>query len=302
MNFDKRDRQQFEKGLEVAAETPYLIEDIEELVNDRFDTFLQGSIFHIAATDFHPELISGEQNIGIDELAFTYLPPEPKEFTGIDLLMDFPLKDSSENPLNIVLKWSNNTQVRLALVDKRPILLAEESGERGKTFHAEELHPEVMSKYLESLGFPESFWGDDIKAITRDLYNCPDLTMTRSVKTRVDLGSTLEMVHDARLVHDVDDTKQLVQEMCINIDHESKDAPVGAHEIHLPTQPIFRNMLRFERTLDNEAWKYAGAYQGKLGAGELYDELEQIDPRLGIPKSKVLDKALSVLTEIEKTL
>ncbi|MGH7218331.1 MAG: hypothetical protein ACREGE_02725 [Candidatus Microsaccharimonas sp.] len=300
MHSEKKDRLEFQKGLEVAPETSYLIEDVEELINDRFDSFLENAPFRIKATDFHPELLSGEQKIGIDELGFTYLPPEPKEFTGIDLLMNFPLKDSGENPINIAIKWSNNTQVRLALVANRPILLAEESGDNGRTFHAEQLKPQVMSGYLESLGLPESFWQDDIKAITRDLYNCPDLTMTRSAKTRVDLASTLEIVHDARLVHDIDDTKQLVQELCINIDHEDKDTLVGPGEIHLSPQPIFRNMLRFERTLDDEAWKYAGTYRGKLGAGELYDELEQLDPHLGIPQSKVLDKALAVLTQVEK--
>lgn len=300
MNPEKKDRKEFQKGLEIAPETSYLIEDVEELVNDRFDSFLESAPFRIKATDFHPELISGEQKIGIDELGFTYLPPEPKEFTGIDLLMNFPLKDGGENPINIAIKWSNNTQVRLALVDNRPLLLAEESGDNGRTFHAEQIKPGVMSKYLESLGLPESFWQNDIKAITRDLYNCPDLVMTRSAKTRIDLGSTLEIVHDARLVHDVDDTKQLIQELCINIDHEGKDISVGLGEMYLPAQPVFRNMLRFERTLNDEAWKYAGAYQGKLGAGELYDELEQVDPRLGIPQSKVLDKALAVLTQVEK--
>lgn len=300
MNSNKKDQQEFQKGLEVPVETPYLIEDVEELINERFDAFLEDAPFRVKATDFHPELLSGEQKIGIDELAFTYLPPAPKEFAGIDLLFDFPIKRGTENPLNITLKWSNNTQVRLAVVDKRPLLLAEESGDRGKTFYAEQLHPETMGTYLDSLGFPESIWGDDIKSLTRDLYNCPDYSMMRSAKTRIDMASTLEMVHDARLVHDVDDKKQLVQELCINIDHEDKAIEVGPHEIALPTRPTFRNMLRFERTDDNSAWKFAGAYHGKLGAGELYDELVQIDPRLGIPASKVLDKALAVLNQVEK--
>lgn len=299
MKSRKQEFQDFTDGLEVAPETPYLIEDIEELINCRIDSFLQDAPFRIKAQDFHPELLSGEQEIGIDTLAFTYLPPEPKEFAGIDLLFSFPLRQSAENPLNITLKWSNNTQVRLALVDKRPLLLAEESDENGQTFHAEELHPEVMSSYLSSLGFPDSFWGDDIKDMTRDLYNCPDLSMMRSAKTRVDLATTLEVVHDARLIHDIDDTKQLVQELCINIDHEDTPTSVSGPEIQLSAQPVFRNMLRFERANDNESWKYAGTYQGKLSAGELYDELVQVDPRLGIPHVKVLDKALAILTESE---
>lgn len=301
MTSDRKDAKEFRIGLEIPPETPYLIEDLEDLVNRKAETFLKGSPFRVKATDFRPELISGNEAIGIDRLAFRYLPPAPKLFSGIDLLVTFPIyineptEKDAENPLNLTLKWSNETQVRLAVVDRRRLLLAEESGDNGRTFHAEQLHPEVFDGYIESLGLPKSFWGNDIKEITRDLYNCPDFSISQSAKTGVDIGTTLEIIHDARLKQDDDDEKQLVQELCINIDHARADIPVIPGELYLPPQPKYRNMLRFKRADSNDKWKFAGAYHGKLDAGELYDELEQINPRLGIPSGKVLDKALATL-------
>lgn len=299
MNSEKKARQEYQKGIEVPIETPYLIEDLEELINTSFDTVFNDAPFRIKATDFHPELISGKESTGPYLLAFNHLPPAKvgRELLGLDLLMDFPIKRPGENPLNIAIKWSDSTQIRLAVAGGKNLLLAEESKDNGRTFSAEIVPQEVFEGYIESLGLPDSFWSNDIREVTQDLYNCPDLFLTRSLRSRVDLATSVEFVHDARLVHDIDDTKQLVQELCINIDHDRKDTPVYDNELYLPPQPKYRNMLRFERTDDNEAWKFAGAYRGALGAGELYDELVQIDPRLGIPDSKVLDKALAVLSQ-----
>ncbi len=288
---------------EVPPETSYLVEDVVELVNDRFDAFLDNAPFQIKAVGFRPELISGmSTSQGIDMLGQEYLPHAPagRDFMGIDLLFRFPVKSGGENPFNITLNWSDNTDVRLAVVDKRPLIIAEESGENGEIFRAEELHPEIMSAYLESLHLPDSLWEDDVKEITRDLYNCPEVLMTRSAKTQVDLGTTLEIVHDARMAQDVDDNKQLLQELCINIDHESPDMQPLAGHLYLRPYAKYRNMLRFERTSDDTAWKFAGAYHGHLGVGDLIDELVQINPTLGIPGSRVLDKALATLSQVER--
>lgn len=303
MSHNHRVRRPLEPEFQAPPETSYLVEDVTELVNERFDAFLDGAPFHIKAKNFHPELI-GWHGLpdGIHNLGEKYLPPlpTPREFTGIDLLFRFPIDKTVENPFNITVNWSDNRDVRLAIVDKRPVILAEESGDNGDILYAERTHPEVMEYLLESLGLPESFWGDDVKEITRDLYNCPDLFITRSAKTRVDLATTLEIVHDARMTHDMDDKKQLIQELCINVDHESADAPVPAGHLYLPPYAKYRNMLRFERTDDNSAWKFAGAYHGRLGMGDLIDEIVQVDPKLGIPNGKVLDKALTILSQVER--
>jgi hypothetical protein len=298
MNAARKNTSRYERELEVPPETSYLVEDVEELVNDKYELFLRDEPFRIKASDFRPELITGTIGDGVQMLADTYLPQGQigRDFIGMDVLMTFPLKSSSENPLNFTIKWSDNTQVRLAIVDKRPIVLAEESNTNGRIFTADQIPHDTMIDYLNSLGMPESFWGNDVKEITRDLYGSPDMTMTRATKTTVDLQSTMEIVHEARLTHDIDDKKQLIQELCINVDHLSSDIFTSGNELYLPPQPKFRNMLRFERTADQDGWKFAGAYSGKLGAGELYDELVQIDPKIGIPSSKVLDKALTILS------
>lgn len=298
-----RHKDAFDRAPQVPAETSYLIEDVAELVNDRFDIFLAGAPFQIKAVGFRPELISGiTEHHAIDALGQQFLPPSPtgRDFMGIDLLFRFPVKDGGENPLNITLNWSDNTDVRLAIVDKRPLVIAEESGDLGKIFHAEELHPEIMTNYLELLNLPQSLWEDDVKEITRDLYNCPEVFMTRSAKTQVDLNTSLEIVHDARMAQDIDDNKQLLQELCINIDHSTPDSMPLPGELFLRPIAKYRNMLRFERTSDDSAWKFAGAYHGRLGTGDLIDELVQIDPTLGIPASKVLDKALAALSQVER--
>jgi hypothetical protein len=59
----------------------------------------------------------------------------------------------------------------------------------------------------------------------------------------------------------------------------------------------YRNMFRFERNEKADQWKYRGAYAGKLESGEFIDQLVQRDPKLGVPGSKLLEKAFNFLSE-----
>lgn len=288
----------------VPPETSYLIEDVAELVNDRVDVFLENAPFHIKASGFHPELLHGDEALhGITALGQKYLPHAytGRDFTGMDLDFAFPIRFTDKNPLKITVNWSDATNLQLAFRDSRPILIAGESGDSGKTFMSAILHPEIMANHLDTLSLPDSFWKDDIGEITRDLYNCPELLMTRTAKTQVDLATTLEIVHDARIAQDVDDTKQLLQELCINVDHDLPARPAATGELPLKPFARYRNMLRFSRTSDDSAWQFAGAYRGHLDTGDLIDDIVQVDPKLGIPSSKVLDKALAVLSQLERT-
>lgn len=299
MSRPRRDQREFEHGINVPPETEYLIKDVEELVNKNFGEFLGDAPFKIKAADLRPELLTGEIPSGIDTLAFRSLDfakSSVREFSGIDLLFDFPIRHTAENPLNLTIKWTDGLQCRLAIVNKLPLLLVEDQDKDGKVHHSEFLSPEVMELYLEDLGLPESMFGSDIQALLHDLHSCSDVFVTQRAYTIVDPFSTLEVVHDARLKQDMYDERQLVQELTINIDHLDQSVPVlGPNEIVLSQHPRFRNMLRFERNADNTSWDYAGAYSGKLATGELIDELEQVDPRLGIPSSKILEKAFNTL-------
>lgn len=285
----------------VSPETEYLIADIEELVNNNFREFLGESPFRIKANGYKPELLHGTRPDIVDILEFDYLmeagSPGAREFTAIDMLFDFPLNSGSENPWNIEVKWSDGIQIRLALVNQMPILLVEESGENGHTLHSEILHPEVMAGYVEKLGLPHSIWNNDIKELTRDLYNCPEFFMSQRASTVVDPYTGVEMVHDAQMRQDVDDRKQIVQELLVHIDHLDQ-TPSTHREDELQPVPHmrFRNMLRFDHDDENGLWRFKGAYHGKLGAGEFIDEVVQIDPKLGIPGGKVLEKVFNGLS------
>lgn len=287
---------EYDNWYRVSPETEYLISDVEELVNNNFREFLGEAPFKIKANGYKPELLHGEKPSGIDLLEADFLMDVgsfDREFVAIDMLIDFPLRSGSENPWNIEVKWSDGLQIRLALVDKLPILLVEESKENGHTLHSEILHPEVMAEYVEKLGLPHSIWSEDIKELTRDLYSCPEFFMTQSATRIVDPYTTVELIHDAQMRQDIDDRKQLVQELLIHIDHLEQDTPTtDPDELALMPHMRYRNMLRFDHDDTNGLWQYKGAYSGKLGVGEFIDEVVQVDPKLGVPGSKVLEKVL----------
>lgn len=299
MNSARRDRKEYERGINVAPETEYLVSDVEELVNEKIGEFLGDEPFIIKARGFRPELLSGEKPTGIDLLEADYLMDIgsfEREFQSIDLLFNYPVKGKGENPLNIEIKWSDGVQCRLAFVDRRALLLVEEAKENGQTYQAEQLPQEKMELYLSQLGLPESLWGSDIKELMRDLYNCPEVHMSQTAQTFVDFYTKIEVTHDAQLRHDMHDQKQLIQELAIKIDHlDQAESITSPQEISLRPHFRFRNLLRFDRTDDNSAWSFKGAYAGKLGVGEFIDEVVQVDPKLGIPQVKVLEKALNGL-------
>lgn len=288
-----------EPAYTVAPETEYLISDVEELVNAHFREFLGDSPFKIKANGYKPELLHGTKPSGIDVLEADFLMDVGsfnREFIAIDMLFDFPLRSGSENPWNIEVKWSDGIQIRLALVDRLPILLVEESGENGRTLQSEILHPEVMAGYIEQLGLPNSIWSDDIKELTRDLYSCPEFYMTQSATAIVDPYTSVEIIHDAQMRQDIDDEKQLVQELLVHIDHLDQTSVVVEDDERAPMPYMrYRNMLRFDHDDTNGLWQYKGAYHGKLGIGEFIDEHVQIDPKLGVPSGKVLEKVLHSL-------
>lgn len=290
----------YEIGRLVPPETEYLITDLEERVNKNYREFLSDAPYKIEAKGYRPELLNNEKPVGIDVLEANYLMNrgsfDRREFASMDLIFNFPLQQNDKSPWNITVKWSDGLQCRLAVISDLPLLFVEESGEGGHTLHSEILKPGVMSYYMDSLGLPSSLWEDDVKEITRDLYQCPEFFMTQSAKTFVDPYTSIELIHDAQIRTDIDDDKQLVYELVVNIDHLDQTPPTY-EEGTLPLMPHmrFRNMLRFDRQEQEGLWKFKGSYHGKLNVGELIDDLVQIDPKLGIPGAKVLEKAFNGL-------
>ena len=295
----RKSRQNHEREPRIEPETGFLVRDLEELVTDKVGEFLGDEQFKISAKGYRPEIHNGEMPSGIDLLEGDYLmdfgTPD-RDFQGIDLQLSYPLKKEDANPFNITVRWSGGVNCRLAVVDTLPILFIEEAKKNGHTLHAEKLPQEKMELYLEGLGLPESIFGSDIKELMRDLYHCPELLMTQTAQAYVDPYTRIEISHDAQLRQDMDDKKQLTQELAVKIDHLDQSVPFAA-ALELPLKPQFRfrNLLRFDRNEDTNAWDFRGAYSGKLGTGETLDESSHIDPKLDIPSVKVLEKALNGL-------
>ncbi|MBC7564612.1 hypothetical protein H7100_00045 [Candidatus Saccharibacteria bacterium] len=288
-----------------AVETEYLITDVEELVNANVGDYLGNKPFRVTIVDYMPEMIdvkgSPRLPIGITRFERDIIQgvaPGSREFTGIDLLFTFPITKSitEENPINVELKWSDGIRATLALVDERPVALVTRGEDADEVLFAAEPSNAVMQTYLETVGLPSSIWDDDFKDLMGDIYSSRDIQLERGSKYLLDLGTTMEISHSARyMTNDLGD-KELVQELLLNIDHTSEPRLSG---VMLPGSS-FRNMFRFERNEASDQWKYRGAYAGKLISGEFVDKLVQDDPKLGVPGSKLLEKAFNFLSEQSK--
>jgi len=297
---------------EIPPETEYLISDVEELVNNNVGNYLSDKTFRVKVNDFLPveHEIRGKKHlpIGIPRLerdVIQPLLPGVRDFIGMDLLFTFPLVHPStdgemygspdDNPLHITLKWSGNVQVVLTIVGNRPVLLVERGQNEDEVLLAAELDKVSMRAYLETIGLPDTIWSDDFEDLLGDIYTGRDIELDRSSKHLTDLGTSIEMKHTARYMTNDDQEKELVQELCLNIDHTSEPRLDGL----LFPGTTFRNMFRFERSLDANEWKYRGAYAGKLVSGEFIDQPVQEDPKLGVPGSKLLEKAFYFLSQQE---
>jgi len=281
----------------VPIETEYLVTDMEAMVNERVDEYLDGYPFQVNVSDFHPTMNDGKLPSGIRRIDNSYvskIAPGFREFSGIDILMQFPVVSDAINPVNITFKWTDGLQCRIAIVDKLPIILIERGDE---IIYSGILEQSEMTSYLNSSGLPESMWGSDIKELIADTNHSRDVKLRHASSTPVDHHTSMEIVHDVRSMINDAGERELVQELCLNVDHMSKASGGTDNEIYLPSTATFRNMLRFERGETSNAWEYRGAYEGKLEAGEFIDEVVQVDPKLGLPKSKIINKALNVLNK-----
>jgi hypothetical protein len=286
-----------------APETKFLIDDVEELVNTNIGKYLGDSPFRIKAEGYTPEMQQTRGAsllpIGINRLEKNLIAPNvegEREFAGIDFLFTFPLKKSelNENPLNVTLRWTDATNITLALVGDMNIALVTHGEEADHVIHSAELAPYVMKNYLETIGLPQSFWRDDFKDLMGDIYFSRDMNIKRHSKFLLDIATTMTVSHDARYMTNDAGDKELVQELCLDIDHTGTDRTENG--VTFPGD-VYRNMFRFERSEDSDTWEYRGTYAGKLAAGEFVDELVQDQPQLGIPGVKLLEKAFNFLSE-----
>ena len=291
-----RQRRKPQEAPSAPIETEYLVTDMEKLVNERFDEYLDGYPYQVSISDFRPAMPDGKLPSGIRRIANTHvssIAPGTREFAGIDIQMQFPVVPEAENPLNINFKWTDGIECRIAIVDRLPIILVE-SGDQ--IIKSELLQRSEMTSYLNSTGLPEGMWGSDINGLIADTNKSRDVKLRRSSLALVDPYTNMEFVHEMRLMRNDHGEKELVEELCLNIDHFTDEVSIKDDELYLPPAPTFRNMLRFERNDSREAWVYRGAYEGKLETGEFVDEIVQVNPSLGLPKNKVINKALNVLS------
>lgn len=286
---------------EIPPEIEYLIDDVEQLVNERAVEYLDGTPFRIHVQGYKPDLRTGSTPFGIRLLDREYMGDSGKtrrELVSLDMSFQFPLNPESDNPIHASVNWSDNTICRLAIIGNMPLIIVERlDNDIPTVISSQRLERNEMAALLNSIGLPESIWGIDTTELLADLHSANSLRMTRKTETPVDPYTTLEFVHDAHIAHDIDGNKQLIQELCLNIDHlDQSISQSSQHELRLVPQPKYRSALRFARSINDEMWKFAGAYHGKLSTGELLYEKVQLEPQLGVPGGKVLDKALSVLS------
>lgn len=312
-----RQRRKSNEPLSAPPEIEYLVTDMEKLVNERADEYLDGYPYQVSFSDIHPPLSDGKLPSGIRRIHNTYVSnfaSDTREFAGIDVQMQFPVVPNAENPVNINFKWTDGINCRIAIVDRLPIILIERGDEILKSGLLERGE---MTSYLNSSGLPESMWGSDINKLISETNHSRDLKLRRSSMALVDPYTNMEFVHEVRMLRNDSGEQELVEELCLNVDHLSDEPGTNnanlaeqllqaeddySHEIiarttekYLPPVATFRNMLRFERDKPGGAWMYRGAYEGKLESGEFIDEVVQTDPKLGLPKSKIITKALNVL-------
>jgi hypothetical protein len=281
----------------VNPETQYLVADLQELVTGKAELLLQDAAMSLNIRDFEtmPRLTqnrSYQPPAAIQKLAreLEVLSPGAREFAAIDLDLEFPVKDSlTDNPFNAKLKWSDGVSADFAFTGIGPILLINVNDER-QTIESRRLHPNEASEYLDGMGLPFAIWGEDFAALLASLRNSRAIVVKRVSSKIIDHRTSLDVTHLATYQDDIDSTKDVVQELSLDINHHD---PVTG-------DPTFRNTLRFARSKDESSWEYRGTYSGQLAEGQLLADPEtQTDPSLVVPPSKLLDKALAYLSGLK---
>ncbi|MDB5181006.1 MAG: hypothetical protein JWO54_769 [Candidatus Saccharibacteria bacterium] len=295
---------------QIPPHTELLVTDMETYVNENVHEYLDGYPSILKATDYQVlRAPDGKLPAGIrriDNAYVTKVAPGERELSGVDILMQFPLQYEAENPINVTFTWNDGTHCRIAIVDKRPVLIVENGD---STLYSGFIDMDELASYLNSCGLPKSIWGADINQAIEDIDSSSDTHIYQRASIIIDPYTTMEIVHEKRFKTDIHETRKILDELCLNIDHLEYNASILTDDIYLPPAPTYRNMLRFERnetedgtqqdtsTSDEESWSYRGAYSGKLELGEFVDALVQIDPKLVIPNSKIVAKALSVMKQ-----
>lgn len=288
----------------ISPEVPLLIEDLETSINEGVDAHLDGEPYKLRVTNFIPELVNGRTIYGIGRLQreiIEKIAPGPREFIGIDILASFPMNfedtkaNAEENPLNITIKWSGGIQCRLALTANMPILLVEESKEDGATLFAGMPEMDEFNTYINSIGLPESIWKSNVDTLADDLLMSERVAVARTLDTAVDYTTHLSVIEETQYLTNETGETQTIKELVVNVDHQNESRIENGMIVQGVSK--FRNLLRFDRDELDTAWHYRGMYAGKLETGELLEELVQVNPTLGVPNGKVLNKALKYLSQ-----
>jgi len=290
--------------LPISPDVPLLIEDLETSINEGVDAHLDGQPYRLQVINFIPELFNGRTAYGIGRIQrelIEKISPGPREFIGIDVLASFPINfednnsNAEENPLNITIKWSGGIQCRLALTGNMPIILVEESKVDGETLFAGMPGMDEFNSYINSIGLPTSIWKSNVGTVTEDFMMSQRISIARTLDTPVDYTTHMSVIEEKQyLTNDTGET-QTFSELVVNVDHQEESRIENGNIIQGVSK--FRNLLRFDRDESDTAWNYRGMYAGKLETGELLEELVQINPTLGVPNGKVLNKALKYLSQ-----
>ena len=289
------DRAEFTPNPETATR----IREIEAIITDSAERYLDSAPFYVEIEGLRVDGPDGLVPYGVNRLRRLLSDPTndlAPELISCDLRFMHPIQDNPDSPFTFQYNWSHDVSNTFHGRPGSHSLLASENRATGKTLHSAILSPADTNSFLGSLELPDGIFSDSIVPLIQSTDQAHSLHLERRASTVIDPLSSFEINHtsDLRLV---DGERCLTQELLLHIDHfkENMDINLPPGELYFPPSRKHRTTLRFDRTPDEDGWKFAGAYSGALKPDELIGEFTH-NPNLIIPGNKILQKALSALS------
>lgn len=278
-----------------TAETMHLVEDLEALVNKNADTYLGKSPSEVAVYGLKVGNTKGEvpyvlNRIRREQLLQTGVSPE---LIDMDLQCIFPLKQRHADPFQLTYHWSNGRSTIVRAREASTVLLTLDAD--GSTIDAGALDDVDAHRIAAFFEVPEEVLGRSTPQLLDAVRSADSVHVCRKAHTVIDPMTSFTLVHDARIRNDEDNDRHINQELLLEINHfKERSAVQNPYEAYLPPINNYRTMLRFNRTENEDGWKFTGSYKGTLTDGELLGEVTYHSD-IAVPSNKALDKALYAL-------
>lgn len=266
----------------ISPAAEYLIEDLNEAINDTSERLFAAAPFQITARGYRHG--TKDTPIGINRLRLRDPNDALAEVVTTDFQLEFPLSATGSNGLSVAVNWTNG-KIHEIKIGTIPMLV--EHYKNGEV-RVSELDFEEAGTLLDTIGLPSEIYTDNIHELTRSLLpTTEDLSLEQSHEDIIDPATSLHATRTARIFNKIGEEPLAIQELCLNINHLDIESPSA--------MPAYRNELRFARQTDDAPWEYRGCYEGAVATGELLEESVHVEPSLTIPSDKLLEKALYFL-------